>query len=502
MQRSSASARRALRTLSLGALTALSGLLVLAACSSEEGSKQEQLASGGSGSGGSASGGTGGTETLPGPEEWNREVTAPSTQEAATARTACQYKAGALPKETHGADAPMGKDIPIDHIVVIMSENRSFDHYLQGIRSIGIDADVAPETYTNPDENGDDVAPARDTAYCFADTPHSWSSVHRQINGGLMDGFVTEASGNHETPMNATLEYIEGKRALTYNTEEDVPLVYWMAKNFSIGDRYFCSVPGPTWPNREYLWAATSFGQKSNDFPTEVDKTIFTYLNERQLDWKFYHQNTPSMAMLLDEYFKYKAEGRFFSVDDYHADAAAGTLPQVAIVDPGPDVRGWEGIDEHPPAQADIGQNWMANVVRSLVASPNWQRSALFITYDEHGGLYDHVPPPKACVPDDRRDSLDADEAFDMYGVRVPFFVVSPYAKQGYVSHNVYDHTSILRFIQARFTIPALTNRDANAEAPFDMFDFEAPPSRGALEVPEVAINQERLAKCESIWNE
>src|SRR5690606_3242588 len=115
MQRSSVSARRALRTLSLGALTALGGLLLLAACSSEEGSKQEQLGSGGSGSGGSAGGGTGGTETLPGPEEWNREVTAPSTEEAATARTACQYKAGALPKETHGASAPMGKDIPIDH---------------------------------------------------------------------------------------------------------------------------------------------------------------------------------------------------------------------------------------------------------------------------------------------------------------------------------------------------------------------------------------------------
>lgn len=462
-------------------------------------------ASGGASSGGtsgSSSGGSAGAETLPGPEEWNREVTAPPAQQAANGRLACDFEAGALPKETHAAGEPMGKDIPIDHVLVIMMENRSFDHYFQKIRDIGIDADVAPDTYTNPDEEGQPVAPFRDTQYCLADTPHSWRSVHRQINGGAMDGFALTATGTHELPMNASLEHIEGKRALTYYTQEDVPLVYWLAENFSIGDRYFSSVPTSTWPNREYLWAATSFGQKSNNFPTEVDKTIFTYLNEREVNWKFYYQNTPSFAMLLDEYFKYRDAGFFVSIDEYYKDAAAGTLPQVAIVDPGPSVREWEGVDEHLPAQMDVGQNWMARVVSSLVASPNWERSALFITYDEHGGLYDHVPPPKACPPDDRRDALDDGEAFDQYGVRVPFFAISPFAKQGYVSHNVYDHTSILRFIQARFTLPALTARDANAEAPFDLFDFKAPPKRGDLTLPPVEINQSRLAKCESIWNE
>ncbi len=486
MRYPAATSRRALRVLSLGTLTALGGLLGLAACSSDDGNTQQQLGSGGNGAaGGASSGGSGGAETLPGPEEWNREVTAPSTEEATTGRTSCQYKAGALPKETHGAGAPMGDDIPIDHIVVVMSENRSFDHYLQGIRSIGIDADVAPDTYTNPDEEGTQVAPARDSAYCFADTPHNWNSTHRQINGGKMDGFVTEASGSHETPMNATLEYIEGKRALTYYTEEDVPLVYWMAKNFSIGDRYFCSVPGPTWPNREYLWAATSFGQKGNDFPQEVDKTIFTYLNERQLDWKFYHQNTPSMAMLLDEYFKYQGEGRFHSMDDYYADAAAGTLPQVAIVDPGPDVRVWEGIDEHPPAQTDIGQNWMSGVVRSLVQSPNWESSALFITYDEHGGFYDHVSPPET-------DDDHLEEGFGQLGFRVPALVVGPWVKQG-VDSSVFDNTSVLKYLCERFGVEPWTRRIAAANSLGLLLDSERmernepiePPVLDAVELPD-----------------
>ncbi len=110
--------------------------------------------------------------------------------------------------------------------------------------------------------------------------------------------------------------------------------------------------------------------------------------------------------------------------------------------------------------------------------SPNWKRTALFFTYDEHGGFYDHVPPPKACPPDAIHPILEPKDApgeFDRLGVRVPMIVISPYAKKHYVSHHVYDHTSILRFVQARFDLPALTARDAHARPPFEMFDFAQP---------------------------
>jgi phospholipase C len=127
--------------------------------------------------------------------------------------------------------------------------------------------------------------------------------------------------------------------------------------------------------------------------------------------------------------------------------------------------------------------------VRALMASPAWPRTALFITYDEHGGFADHVPPPDACPPDDMgpRDENGAPRAtgsFTHYGFRVPFIVVSPYARPGFVSHAVYDHGSILRFVEARFDLPAMTGRDANANVPMEMFDFQGAPNRAPPTLP------------------
>ena len=126
----------------------------------------------------------------------------------------------------------------------------------------------------------------------------------------------------------------------------------------------------------------------------------------------------------------------------------------------------------------------------------------MFITYDEHGGLYDHVPPPKACAPDDRELDENDRAIFESYGVRVPFFVVSPYAKKAYVSHDVYDHTSIVRFIEARFQIPALSHRDANALAPWDVFDFDSPPSKVIPDVPDVPVDPAIVSGCKTLWGE
>lgn len=439
---------------------------------------------------------------LPGPAEWNRTVTVPSDDAAASARASCAYKAGDLPAETQGESHPSGDEIPVDHVLVMMMENRSFDHYFQKLPEYGQpDVEVAPESYTNPDPDGNPVKPFHDTDYCFVDTNHEWNGVHGQYNGGKMDGFYLTNEGSHELPANGTLDMLSGKRALGYYDETDLPFYYWLASEFSIADHYHSSMLGPTYPNRMFLYAATSFGMNANKFP-EADKTILDYLEERKVDWKVYSDGVPGFAVFLKQYVKYKDE-HFVRLDEYYADAAAGKLPQFAFIDPGLGISAYDHNDEHPPAIAQIGENLSAKVIDALTKSPNWSRSALFLTYDEHGGLYDHVPPPAACPPDDIPIKLqpgDTVAAFDQLGVRVPMMLISPFAKKHFVAHRTYDHTSIVRFIESRFVLPAMTARDANAEAPWEMFDFEAVPHATPPTITIPTVNQAKLEACAAIF--
>jgi phospholipase C len=210
--------------------------------------------------------------------------------------------------------------------------------------------------------------------------------------------------------------------------------------------------------------------------------------------WTIYTDTTPGIGLFIT-----KAQlitSHIKRLDDYFVDAAAGKLPSFAFVDPavGIGTGSYDNNDEHPPAIAQIGQRFVAEVVDALAKSPQWSRSALFLTYDEHGGLYDHVSPPDACPPDDFAADIDPgepDKPFDKYGVRVPFIVVSPYAKRHHVGHEIYDHTSITRFIEARFVLPAMTARDANALAPWDMFDFSAPATPPpTISIPAIPSDQ------------
>jgi phospholipase C len=225
--------------------------------------------------------------------------------------------------------------------------------------------------------------------------------------------------------------------------------------------------------------AGTSYGHVHNDFPSAPDQygpSLFDHLNAAGISWKVYFGDLPFTSMFT----AVRAFGadRSVPLEEFYADAAAGTLPQVVIIEPkyfgGPN----EESDEHPPANPQAGQAFVAQVVRALFDSPLWPHAALFLTYDEHGGYYDHVPPPPACVPGDRPPILhqgDVAADFDRYGFRVPFVLVSPYARPHYLSHRVQDHTSILRFIETRFDLPALTARDANADPLLELFDFQRP---------------------------
>jgi phospholipase C len=154
--------------------------------------------------------------------------------------------------------------------------------------------------------------------------------------------------------------------------------------------------------------------------------------------------------------------------------------------------------DEHAPSNIQLGQKFTEEVVRALLASPLWPRSVLFLTYDEHGGFYDHVPPPAACLPDDippERESGDVEGAFDRYGFRVPLIAVSPYARRGHVSHFVSSAASVLRFVETRFSLPAMTARDANAEPLLDLFDFER-PDLTVPDLPAAALDPDERARC------
>jgi phospholipase C len=186
-------------------------------------------------------------------------------------------------------------------------------------------------------------------------------------------------------------------------------------------------------------------------------------------------------------------------MSQYYADAAAGKLPNVSFVDPElvdtPNVEN----DEHPVSNVQLGQKFVSDVTNALMQSPNWTSSAMFLTYDEDGGFYDHVPPPSAVPPDAIAPMLqpgDVPGAFDRYGFRVPMAVISPYAKAHHVSHTVYDHTSILSFLEYRFGLPALTARDANADPMLDMFDFAHPSFTTPPTLAPAVVDPAQLAAC------
>ena len=235
---------------------------------------------------------------LLGPESWNAPVMKPNDAKAAAARLACQYTAGAMPAATQGISRPNARDIPIDTIVVAMMENRSFDHYMQKIGDVGIDADVAPDDFSNPDPEGNPIKPFRDSLYCFVDTPHSRESVSQQLDGGKMDGFVRAAVGDWTSPVTQITQPTDPTRVMAYYTQEDIPFTYWLAQTFALGDRYFCSAPTSTWTNRQYMFAATSFGLSHNIVPDKLDKTFFDYLNQRQITWKFYYSSLPTLFII------------------------------------------------------------------------------------------------------------------------------------------------------------------------------------------------------------
>jgi phospholipase C len=414
----------------------------------------------------------------------------------------CPYEAGALPADTLRPGMPHGDQIPIDHIIVLMQENRSFDHMLGNLfregqpNSFGLKASF----YGNPDPTGTGLIESfHTTRLCeVADLSHSWNGTHRQLGPAEFMGFRLNFMDGF-TLTNAVSADPTGSRTMGHFTSADIPFYFGLYATFAMADRYFASVPGPTYPNRFFLIAGTSFGRIRNEFPqkaTEYGPSIYDRLNDAGVAWKAYYSDLPFAGFFAGA----RAHvDQIVPIDQFYEDAANGTLPQVAYVDPKFGGGPAEQTDEHPPGNIQLGQAFVEGIVQALFASPDWPRTALFIEYDEHGGYFDHVVPPAACVPDATPPRLqpgDTKATFDQYGVRVPMVVVSPWARPHYVSHVVHDHTSILRFIETRFDLPALTARDANTDPPLEMFDFSAPAFATPPTLPAAEVDPDRAAEC------
>jgi phospholipase C len=247
-----------------------------------------------------------------------------------------------------------------------------------------------------------------------------------------------------------------------------------------------------------FFHSASSFGHIGNTPPPseDVKPSLFRQLDQRGISWLVYREGKTFEEKIFPALYRDRGE-HFRDIEEFFADAAGNRLPAYVWLETS--YGGPKATDEHPPADIELGQAQVARVIRALMQSPAWKRSALFIMYDEPGGFYDHVPPPSACVPDDIPPALEKRHlpgAFDRLGMRVPLIVVSPFAKKHYVSHSVYSHTSILRMVQARFELPALSRRDANSAIPYDLFDFDSPPFLAPPALPEPKVDQPALRAC------
>jgi phospholipase C len=353
------------------------------------------------------------------------------------------------------ATLPDPKDSGVDHIVVVMMENRSFDHYLGWLP--GADGRQAGLTFTDRAGIPHQTHHLTVQHGCgFNDPDHSYDGGRTELNNGACDGWLR--AGDNDV---FSIGYFEA---------DDLGFYGRAARDWTVCDRYFAAMMAPTFPNRFFLHAA-----QTDRTTTSVDKlatmpAIWDRLAERNIKGRYYFTDVPYTALWGTRYL-----GISRSILEFYAAAALGTLPAVSFVEPGFLGEAVPGLsqDEHPLADIRLGQHFLATVYNAVVSSPNWARTMLVITYDEWGGFFDHVVPP---VGPDPNPELGA----GLRGFRVPCVVVSPRARRSHVAHDLYDHTSVLKLIEWRFGLAPLTVRDAAANNLAEVLDFSRPPQLSA----------------------
>lgn len=405
-------------------------------------------------------------------------------------RAACKFGPGAPAHETLGVSRRELRKLPIDYVIVVTQENRSFDHYFGKLAEYGQpDAEGWPEGWSNPDGDGVRVPPHHLASTCLEHgPPHQWGAMHKAWEQGAMTGFVKNAAVSAKTALKQQAKDrkhgkhrkrtpSDGHYSMGYYDGSDIPFYYWLSTQYAISDRQFSSVMAGTWPNRAFMYTGSSGGVKDTIGPSGANarafklpqtRSIFHEMSLRWVPWGVFTDGSPRQDVL--GWGKPHAGVRNFAT--FLRQLKSGTLPRVSFVDPGskdPITQTNLHQDEHPPHNVQDGEAFARTIYEAAVASPLWPRMALIYTYDEGGAMFDHVPPPTACA------ATPPEAEVTQLGFRVPLIVVSPYARRHYVSHEPREHTAILRLIEALYDLPALTARDANSDALLDLFDFSSP---------------------------
>ena len=440
----------------------------------------------------------------------------------------------------------------LNHIIFMVQENRSFDHYFGELRQYwknnhysDTSFDGLPQfnptsgtpplygppptnpgcdpAFPPPNDCTEDSASPNVTSYhlitqCIENPSPSWNESHQDWNltepistTPLLNGYVY--TGAHDARNNAPPFYdTNGIRVMGYYTDADLNYYYYMATQFSTSDRWFSPVMTRTQPNRDYLIAATSqgyvypIGTDSGDQNLLTATTIFQELQNAGISWKIYVNpansscatNPTPQCLLTLSYIQNFSWGQtipqnypnnLVPISQYFTDVQNGTLPQVAMIEPAYNA----GLDEHGsdsdqyPVDIQLGAQYVASLINPLMTSVSWKDSAFILTYDEAGGIYDHVAAQPAVSPDGIKPvDLEPSDIctgntgpncdFVYTGYRVPLIVVSPYARKHYVNHNVADYTAILKLIEKRFNLASLTKRDAAQINMTQFFNFNFPP--------------------------
>jgi phospholipase C len=360
----------------------------------------------------------------------------------------------------------------IDHVAVVMLENRSFDHMLGYLSLSGRRPEIDGLRPGPANQYQGRTYPVHHLAVTTLglDPDHSSGAIDQQVAGGNMSGFVASAAatlagrGDDDGDPGCVMGYYDGA---------DVPVYDHLAEEFAVCDRWFSSVPGSTLPNRLFALCGVVAGSR-DDRPLHVpplyhEPSFVRHLDAHDIPWRWYSFD-PGTLRLADAHYLLGHHQRFgyFSktglpwktafdiscnpkIPSFLEDAAAGTLRSVSWIDPAFtnfNPLGFPVNDDHPMADIEDGQDLVLAVYDALASGPKWDRSLLVIVYDEHGGFYDHVPPPQAAD--------DEPETFGRYGVRVPAIIVSPWLEPRAVSHTLFDHTSIIKTILLRFCPAAL----------------------------------------------
>lgn len=381
--------------------------------------------------------------------------------------------------------------VNVEHIIVLCMENRSFDHYF-GARALvegQVDVDGLTGDESNVDQQANPIPVYHLTNYMPEDPPHGWDQVHAQWNGGANDGFVIEHQKVHGDAIK--------QEVMGYHLRDDLPVLYALADEYALCDRWFCSLLGPTWPNRYYLHCGTSDAKINNTPPFIGPTSIQDACDDAGITNMNYYGDVPWKwgAFPLLGFAGTDSFDEFFNrLDD-------GTLEEVVIIDPG-----FTSNDDHPAHDIQLGQALIATVYQALAQSQYWDKCLFIITYDEHGGFYDHVPPP--TTPD--AEGPD----FQQQGFRVPSLVIGPHVRKGCVVHTVFDHASFPATVTRKFGLAELNERTAGVNDLGSCIDPEtidnpqppAPLPKISIDVKDVmtrvgvTTSQEELFRATGNW--